>query len=187
MMIRTAAKPVALEPGQPVIAAGRFVLRPLRRSDAGLIAHFAGDERVARGTRSIPHPYPRAAAEALVERALSPSRGEDVWALDGTGGGLGELLGLIHLARLDRAQDEVSFWIAQPYWNTGLAREAVGALVAADPHRSEAIYAEVFQDHPGGGRALTHAGFEYLGDAEAYCVARGAIVPTWTYALQIGR
>jgi hypothetical protein len=28
---------------------------------------------------------------------------------------------------------------------------------------------------------LTNAGFEYLGDAESYSVARGASLPTWTY------
>jgi hypothetical protein len=28
---------------------------------------------------------------------------------------------------------------------------------------------------------LTNAGFDYLGDAEAFSVARGAKVATWTY------
>jgi hypothetical protein len=28
---------------------------------------------------------------------------------------------------------------------------------------------------------LTHAGFEYIGDAETYSVARAAKIPTWTY------
>ena len=44
---------------QPVIVAERFDLRPLRVSDAGLIGMNAGDVRVARFTRSIPHPLPR--------------------------------------------------------------------------------------------------------------------------------
>jgi RimJ/RimL family protein N-acetyltransferase len=169
---------------QPVIASERFVLRPLRRSDAGLIAHWAGDPRVARGTRSIPHPYPPGAAEALVARSARADRTEDVWALDGTAQGLGEVLGLVHLARMDRRQSEVSFWIAPAFWNTGLASEAVGALIAANPHGDQAIFAEVFQDNPGSARVLTNNGFDYLGDAESFSVARGVVVPTWTYALQ---
>ncbi|MFW9792555.1 hypothetical protein ABFV79_16225, partial [Brucella melitensis] len=40
------------------IPAGRFVLRPLRASDAGLIRHYTADRRVAEGTRAIPHPLP---------------------------------------------------------------------------------------------------------------------------------
>ncbi|WP_210526582.1 GNAT family N-acetyltransferase [Rubellimicrobium arenae] len=172
---------------QPVIAADRFVLRPLRKSDAGLIAHYAGDRRVACNTRSIPHPYPPGAAEALVARSTNPDRTEDVWALDGSAQGLGEVLGLIHLARMDRRQSEIGFWIAPGAWNTGLASEAVGALIAANPHGDETIVAEVFQDNQGSARVLTNNGFEYLGDAESFSVARGVVVPTWTYALAIGR
>lgn len=174
---------------QPVIGADRFVLRPLRRSDVGLIAHYAGDERVARGTRAIPHPLPPGAAEALVDRATGPRRTEDVWALDGSaqgpGQGLGEVLGLVHLARMDRRQSEVSYWVAPAFWNTGLASEALRALIAANPQGSEQIFAEAFQDNPGAARVLTNNGFEYLGDAEAFSVARNAKVPTWTYALKV--
>lgn len=185
-MLETAAKTRAdSADAQPVIAAERFVLRPLRRSDAGLIAHWAGDPRVARGTRSIPHPYPPGAAEALVVRANAPGRTGSFWVLDGTAQGLGEVLGLIHLDRMDRQQSEISFWIAPAFWNTGLASEAVGALVAANPHRDEMILAEVFQDNPGSARVLTNNGFDYLGDAESFSVARGEVVPTWTYALPL--
>jgi RimJ/RimL family protein N-acetyltransferase len=172
---------------QPVIAAERFVLRPLRRSDAGLIAQHAGDLRVARGTRSIPHPYPPGAAALLVERAQAADRAEDIWALDGTAGGLPELLGLVSLKRMDRAQAEISYWIAPAFWNTGLASEAVRALIAANPLGSRAIFAEVFQDNTGAARVLTNNGFDYLGDAESFSAARGTTAPTWTYALHFAR
>jgi hypothetical protein len=45
-----------LEVSVAEIDAGRFVLRPLRKSDEGLIGFHAGDERVARMTSAIPHP-----------------------------------------------------------------------------------------------------------------------------------
>lgn len=185
-MLESIAKSLAdPTPAQAVIASDRFVLRPLRRSDAGLITLYAQDRRVACNTRSIPHPFPPGAAEALVARATSPTRIEDVWALDGSSQGLGELLGLIHLTRMDRRQSEISFWIAPAFWNTGLASEAVGALISANPQQAQAIFAEVFQDNPGSARVLSNNGFEYLGDAESFSVARGEIVPTWTYALPL--
>ncbi|MCX7888582.1 MAG: GNAT family N-acetyltransferase [Rhodobacteraceae bacterium] len=167
--------------GQQVIPAERFVLRPLRASDAGLIAHYAADRRLAEGTPGIPHPFPPGAAEAMIGRALDPARDTDVWALDGSAGGLDEVLGLITLRRMDRDQSEVSFWVAPGLWNAGFASEAVAALVAANPHGSRTLFAEVFQDSPASARVLTNAGFSYLGDAETYSVARGAHVPTWTY------
>ncbi len=170
------------EPGaQPVIAAGRFVLRPVRRSDAGLFRLYAGDRRVAEATRTIPHPLPPGAAEAFVARAMAGKGGETVWVLDGSAAGLAEVLGVISLRAMDRGQSEIGYWVAPAFWNVGIASEAVKALVAANPLGSGAIFAEVFQDNPGSARVLTHAGFEYLGDAEAHSVARGARVPTWTY------
>jgi len=169
--------------GQPVLTTERLVLRPLQRSDKGLLDFYAGDARVARMTTSIPHPLPPGASDAFVNRALSRERREDVWALDGTRSGLGELVGVIGLERMEEApaQSEIGYWVAPAFWNTGLASEAVTALLAANPHGSATIFASVFQDNPVSARVLTNAGFEYLGDAEAFSVARGAPVPTWTY------
>lgn len=166
---------------QPTIQADRFVLRPLRKSDAGLIGMYAADERVARGTRSIPHPLPPGTTEAFIDRSNQQGRTEDVWAIDGTLGNLPEVVGVISLERMDRAQSEVFFWIAPAFWNTGIATAAVQALIAANPHGASTFFAEAFQDNPGSARVLTNCGFVYLGDAEAYSVARGAPVPTWTY------
>lgn len=165
----------------PVIETGRFVLRPVRKSDAGLLTMYAGDERVARNTRSIPHPLPPGATEAFIARAQDPERKEDVWIMDGVGQGLSEVLGVIALERMDRGQSEIGYWVAPAFWNTGIASEAVGALLAANPQECSTVFASVFQDNPGSARVLTNAGFDYIGDAEAFSVARNAQVATWTY------
>jgi len=167
---------------QPVIAAQRFDLRPLRGSDAGLIAMNAGDARVARGTANIPHPYPPGAAEVLIARAQADDRTEDIWAIDGTRARGSEVMGLIGLTRVDDGQSEIAYWVAPAWWNTGIASAAVEAILAANPHAARCIFASVFQDNAASARVLTNCGFRYLGDAENYCVARAAKVPTWTYS-----
>lgn len=167
---------------QALVSTERFDLRPLRRSDVGLIEHWAGDERVARMTTSIPHPLPPGAIEAFVGRALAAARDEDVWAIDGTRAEGPELMGLISLQKLDADQAEVGYWVAPIFWNTGLASEALEALIAANPLNNRSVFASVFQDNPASARVLSHCGFDYLGDAESYSVARGALVPTWTYS-----
>ncbi|GAA0288459.1 GNAT family N-acetyltransferase [Rhodovulum strictum] len=166
---------------QSVIEASRFVLRPVRRSDAGLLRLYSGDERVARFTRTIPHPLPPGATEAFIQRAQNPDRSEDVWVMDGADHGLSEVLGVIGLDRMERDQSQIGYWVAPAFWNTGIASEAVHALLDANPQGCRTIFAEVFQDNPGSARVLTNAGFEYIGDAEAFSVARGAKVATWTY------
>lgn len=171
----------ALDP-QITVTAERCTLRPLRRSDTGLLSMYMGDERLARATQSVPHPLPPGATEAYVARALAPQRDHDVWAMDGTAQGLPELLGVIALGRMDRGQSEITYWVAPAFWNTGLASDAVRALIDARPQGARTVFGAVFQDNPASARVLTNCGFSYLGDAESYCVARGGMVPTWTYA-----
>ena len=164
-----------------LIAAGRLVLRPVRKSDVGLLALYAGDRRVAEATRSIPHPYPPGAAEVFVNRMIAGSGPEKAWVMDGSAAGLAEMLGVISLTEIDRDQTEIGYWVAPAFWNVGFASEAVRGLVAANPLASRLIFAQVFQDNPGSARVLTNNGFEYIGDAESFSVARNAPVQTWTY------
>ena len=170
---------------QPLVETDRFDLRPLRKSDMGLIALYASDDRVARMSASIPHPLPPGATEAFVARALSTTRTEDVWAMDGTKSDGPDLMGVIGLERLDRDQSEVGYWVAPAFWNTGLASDAVQALVDANPMDNKTMFASVFQDNPASARVLIHCGFEYLGDAETFCVARDTTMPTWTYSRKL--
>lgn len=166
---------------QTVITAETMTLRPIRLSDAGLIELYASDERVARMTTSIPHPIPPGSTEAFVSRSLQPTRDEDVWAMDSTAFGGSELMGLISLTWIDTEQSEIGYWVAPAFWNKNLASEAVAALVAANPLESKTIFASVFQDNPASAKVLTNNGFDYIGDAESFSVARNAQVQTWTY------
>ncbi len=166
---------------QPVVDTSRFVLRPLRRSDAGLIEFYTKDKRVARQTTTIPHPLPPGATEAFVSRSLSVEREEDVWAIDGSAVGWSEVIGLVSLERLSRNQSELGYWVAPAFWNQGVASEVSAALIEANPMDNDTIFAAVFQDNPASARVLTNCGFEYVGDAEAFSVARNAKVATWTY------
>lgn len=170
---------------QPTMTATRFTLRPCRKSDAGLIEMYASDKRVARGSRAIPHPLPPGAIEAMIQRASSTERTEDVWVLDGSASGHVEAMGIVSLTHIDRDQSEFHGWIAPAFWNAGYATEALRVLIDHNPHTSKRLFAEVFQDSPESARVLTNCGFDYLGDAEAFSVARGSNVPTWTYTLQL--
>ena len=166
---------------QPSFATDRFDLRIMRRSDAGLVEFYTKDDRVARMAPFIPHPLPPGATEALIARALHPEREEDNWVIDGTRSGLSEVIGLVRLQRLSKAQSELTYWVAPKFWNKGVASEVTGALIQQNPMRNKTIFAAVFQDNPASVRVLTRCGFDYVGDAEAYSVSRQAKVATWTY------
>lgn len=170
---------------QQLIVGPRFDLRPLRLSDQGMIEHYASDKRVAHNTTTIAHPLPPGSTEAFVARAMVGKRDEDVWAMDATKSGGPELMGLISLKRMERDQSEIGYWVAPAFWNTGVASDAVTALVSANPLSNKTMFAAVFQDNPASAKVLTNCGFEYIGDAEAFSVARNSTVQTWTYLLKL--
>jgi RimJ/RimL family protein N-acetyltransferase len=171
--------------GQMVIPAARFSLRPIRVSDVGLIEMFASDKRVAEMTDHIPHPYPPGAAEGFIERVLAADTQEQVWAIDGGSEGLGELLGVMSLKHIVEDQSEIGYWIAPQMWNTGLASEALAALVGANPMGDTSMVASIFQDNPASARVVTHAGFQLIGESEVFSVARNGMVNTWDYVLRL--
>lgn len=170
---------------QPTLQTDRFALRPVRMSDLTRIEHYAADQRLALQTPRIPHPLPPGVIAAFIDRALAVDRIEDVWVMDGGAANGEEVMGVVSLMRLDRNQSEVGYWVAPPFWNTHLASDAVQTLVAGNPQGCDTMFASVFHDNPASAKVLTNAGFAYLGDAETFCLARGATVPTWTYSLKL--
>ena len=161
----------------------RLVLRPLRASDAGPITLHASDERVARMTAAIPHPYPPGAAEAFVEGTLTGRRAEEVWAIDATPLGGEELIGVIGFMPNPGV---LGYWVGPPYWNVGYATEAVTALVAhlLTARGIERLEAAVFTDNPASASVLLNAGFCDIGITSIFSVARGESAPGRTFRLE---
>ncbi len=170
---------------QPVIETERFVLRPLRRSDVGLIEMYAGNETVAKMTATVPHPLPPGSTEAYIQRVSAEGTSEHVWAIDGIAGGDPEIMGLIALADVDPGLVEIGYWVAPAFWNWGIASEVVSTIVENNPLNNKTMFASVFQDNPASARVLTNCGFQYIGDAESFSVARDASVATWTYSKKL--
>ncbi len=122
---------------------------------------MAGDEEVARNTASIPHPLPPGSIEAFIQRALAVDRMEDVWVMDGGNAMGAEVMGVISLKRVDTGKAEISFWVAPAFWNTGLASEAVAALLTEIRCTSTRSMPRCFRTIRLGA-GLTHNGFQYL-------------------------
>lgn len=171
--------------GQMVIATPRFSLRPARNSDAGMIDFYSQDKRLAQMTTHIPHPLPPGAAEAFLTRVTKPESDEQVWSIDGSADGMGEVLGMVSLKSVTDNQSEISFWVAPNLWNSGLASEAVTSMIKANPQGVTSLVASVFQDNPASAKILTNEGFALIGESEVFSVARNGMVNTWDYLLHI--
>jgi len=179
-----------MRPQQITMQTERFSIRPVRVSDLTRIEHYAADIRLAQSTTRLPHPLPPGLIAGYIERAMAPERDEDVWVMDGScvagsDADGGEVMGVVSLTHLDRNQSEISYWVAPPFWNSHVASDTVHAMVNDNPLDNDAMFGSVFHDNPASAKVLTNAGFAYLGDAEIFCLARNATVPTWTYSLKL--
>lgn len=166
---------------QAEFSSKRLTLRPIKASDAANVSRFGSDRRIAEMTPMIPFPISRESADGFIMAALAEDRSTDVWVIDGSPSGEMPFLGLMSLKYLDRKQSEVGYWVAPEYWSRGFASEALAALIETNPHANASVVASVFQDNPASARVLAANRFVHLGSAEAFCLARGKHVPTWTY------
>ncbi|MEO0912083.1 MAG: GNAT family N-acetyltransferase [Pseudomonadota bacterium] len=167
---------------EPVLETKRLRLRALQPEDAGHLALYAGDRRVAWMTTSIPHPYPPGGAEAYIASLEDSS--DIVWAMIHRVSPEGALVGTISL----RASGEIGYWVGAPFWNAGFATEAVDAVIAfARVTGRAALTATVFQDNPASAKVLTKAGFDFVGEGEQFSIARNAAVPIWTYLHRLAK
>lgn len=163
------------------IATERLLLRPLRPSDAGPMALYASDRRVAWMTTSIPHPYPPGAAEAYIAARSGGRTDEMVWAIDATPESGSELVGLI-LYRPDSG--EIGYWVGPPFWNTGYASDALAALIGhLFTTGVERLTARVMEENAASAHVLEKAGFAGSGRGEMFSVARGEMVAMRHFAL----
>lgn len=178
--------PEAALPPQTEVVTPRLRLRRLRPADAALVALHSGNERLARMTAAIPSPYPPGLAETFVERTLAPGASDLVWALDTGADGENGLIGLISLKPRPGGELEVGYWVAAAFWGTGYAGEALQGVVDwARANGLGTLTAVVFQDNAASIRVVTRAGFAYVGETEVHSLARGAMVPSFRYRLDL--
>ena len=98
----------------PPVRTERLTLRRLEMADAAAVRRYAGDERVARWTARIPHPYPDGAAEAWIAESHAQMATGAGWqfGLEAPGDGL---VGAVGLERdEDRLSAELGYWVAVP-------------------------------------------------------------------------
>lgn len=156
---------------QPVLEAGRLVLRPFEPADAPVVQQLAGDRAVAETTLNIPHPYPDGAAEAWI--AMHPQE----WAA-GAGATFAivadaQLVGAIALHLSPRHhRGELGYWVGKPFWGRGIATDSARAMLAFGftELNLNRIQASHLPGNPASGRVMEKLGMTREGlHRERYC------------------
>ncbi|MBR9825325.1 MAG: GNAT family N-acetyltransferase [Alphaproteobacteria bacterium] len=149
----------------PRIETERLLLRLPEMGDAEDLSRFAGDIDIARMTSRIPSPYPLISAEIwiLQTRAAWRPAGNTSFTVEQDGKLIG---GGGVFKRSARADWEIGYWIAKPFWGRGFGTEIGAALVryAREQLGAETVIAGHYADNPASGRILEKLGFIYTGD-----------------------
>lgn len=114
----------------PTLVTPRLVLRPLRHTDAPQIQRlFPHWEMLEFMAAAIPWPYPEDGARQHLETLLPRmEQGREYdWAITLKAENTGQLIGVISLYP-ESEEDNRGFWLAQPYQNQGLMKEATFAV-----------------------------------------------------------
>jgi len=164
----------------PVLETPRLTLRPLQVADAAALATLASDIGVARMTSLMPHPFPRSAAERIIDHLGASDFARQVaFAVDGEDG---DLVGVVALDVKNAPAPELGFWLGRPYWGKGYATEAVTAALdwVKDEWGKRYVVAGHFADNPAAAEVLIKAGFLYTGEVQTVAsrARAGAEVPT---------
>lgn len=156
-----------------MLATGQLKLRPLVTEDAPRISALMNNWNVARMLAMPPFPYALADAQRYLANVAARAGDERIheWAItcDGT------FIGGIGYGTEDDLAPQIGYWLGEAYWSNGYMTEALRAVVghffASQP--DSALHSGVFADNPASLHLQRKLGFEVVGGAARYCVARG--------------
>ncbi|MBW4708264.1 GNAT family N-acetyltransferase [Roseobacter sp. YSTF-M11] len=94
----------------------RLVLRRFRDTDAARVADLIGNLSVSRWLTRVPHPYTEADALSFFARQSDDDLTFAITRADEVIGACG-------------VDDDLGYWLGEPYWQKGYATEAAKALV----------------------------------------------------------
>jgi len=115
----------------PELRTDRLVLRGLDERDVPAIVGFCKDREIARGTRSVPHPYTEEAAREFLTHTGAGLNKETCYVWGIALADSGQVIGDTGL-EVDRANNnaETGFIVGKQWWGHGYATEACRAALA---------------------------------------------------------
>jgi RimJ/RimL family protein N-acetyltransferase len=135
-------------------------IRPWRSSDLEALVKYADNRNVWINLRDrFPHPYTAREGRAFLKhvRDQRPVTGFAIAVAGEAAGGIGFQL----QTDVERVSAEIGYWLGEPFWNRGIATEAVAAVTAhaIAAHGLTRVYAMPFAWNVASSRVLEKAGY----------------------------
>ncbi len=158
-------------------------LRKLKPSDSAQLAQLANNKKIWDNVRDyFPHPYSEKDAEAFLK-----SQDEEIqqnFAIEYKGEFCG-IIGLILQKDVYRKSAEIGYWLGEPFWNKGIATEAVGQTVNYGFQNLKLIriFAGAFEFNGASMKVLEKNGFKKEGISKKAVFKNGGIWDEHRYAI----
>ena len=150
-----------------MIETDRLILRPWMDSDAEALFRYASDPDV--GPRAGWPPHKDIEESKRVIRDIFTN--DRTWAvtLRETGEAIGCMGYYIHGESnipIGEEDAEIGYWIAKPFWNRGIATEALRAMIdyCFNVKGFLTLWSDFFIDNPASGRVMEKCGFKDTGE-----------------------
>ena len=148
-----------------------ITLRPWADADAELLTVYFNNINIWNNLRDyIPHPYTTEDAEKFiqVQKDIFPTLNFAIVSGEELVGGIGIILG----EDVYKMNVELGYWIAEPFWRTGIATEAVRQMnyYVFENFAINRVVAEVFEYNKTSMRVLEKNGYHLE------CVRRKAVL-----------
>lgn len=163
---------------------GDVRLRMFKTSDIKELTHLLNNSRVLGNLRdSIPNPYTLKDAENFISFCITQYP-VLTFAIDYKGK-LAGCIGLVPQDDVYRLSAELGYWIGEPYWNQGIATEAVQQAVsyAFESLPVIKVFAGVFDFNKASQKVLEKAGFTLEAILKKAIVKNGIIYDEHRYSL----
>jgi RimJ/RimL family protein N-acetyltransferase len=154
-----------------VIETARLRLRPYREADLADLVRLIGNWEVARWVSNVPHPYADADGHAwiaLVREAHATGRPRRFAIASKDSDRIIGGIGLDGDPGAGTDEAALGYWLGQPYWGRGYAREAVAALLDYGFRTLGLKSVRAYTDpaNTASQKVLLSCGLAYLGDID---------------------
>jgi len=110
----------------PVIKSKNFILRPFNKEDEKSLQGNINNKKIYQNTSNIPHPYTLKDAKKWITKNLKEEKKKNPQMINFAIEINDEVVGSVGLGNIKYGHKaEVSYWLGEKYWNSGIMTEAV--------------------------------------------------------------
>jgi RimJ/RimL family protein N-acetyltransferase len=162
-----------------------FKLRSWNLNDLESLVKYANNKNVANFlTDGFPHPYTRENGKKFIELAMknNPVR---IFAIEVDGEAAGGI-GIHPQMDIQRRNAELGYWLAEPFWGSGIMTRAIGQTVeyAFETFDISRIFARPFGNNKGSQIILEKNGFKLEARFEKTLYKNGQYLDELFYAVR---